>query len=59
MVAPGTSFLAMIASAIFMKNCAISDSDRLIFLPWFCRFLVFVWSGCGPMYLMIVVCHQE
>lgn len=33
MAMPGLSFLAMTASAIFMKNCDISVSDRLIFLP--------------------------
>ena len=33
MLMPGVSFFLMTASAIFMKNCAISDRDRLIFLP--------------------------
>ena len=32
-IAPGVSFFLMTASAIFMKNWAISDRDRLIFLP--------------------------
>mmetsp|Transcript_80878 Transcript_80878/g.196075 ORF Transcript_80878/g.196075 Transcript_80878/m.196075 type:complete len:278 (+) Transcript_80878:982-1815(+) len=31
---PGLSFFALNASAIFMKNCAISDRERLIFFPW-------------------------
>ena len=38
--APGLSFFFLKASAIFMKNCAISDSERLIFLPWSCSSLV-------------------
>jgi len=33
MVSPGLSFFFITASAIFMKNWAISDNDRLIFLP--------------------------
>ena len=32
-VMPGCSFFFITASAIFMKNCAISDSDKLIFFP--------------------------
>mmetsp|Transcript_30019 Transcript_30019/g.95929 ORF Transcript_30019/g.95929 Transcript_30019/m.95929 type:complete len:210 (+) Transcript_30019:1931-2560(+) len=49
MVLPGFSFFALMASAIFMKNCAISVSDRLIFLPWSWSSLVLRWSLCGPM----------
>mmetsp|Transcript_25426 Transcript_25426/g.85438 ORF Transcript_25426/g.85438 Transcript_25426/m.85438 type:complete len:225 (+) Transcript_25426:1567-2241(+) len=48
METPGLSFFALKASAIFMKNCAISESERLIFLPWSCSSLVRFWSWCGP-----------
>jgi len=34
---PGLSFLAITASAIFMKNWDISVRDRLIFLPYYRR----------------------
>ena len=33
MLMPGVSFFLMTASAIFIKNWAISDRDKLIFLP--------------------------
>mmetsp|Transcript_25406 Transcript_25406/g.70741 ORF Transcript_25406/g.70741 Transcript_25406/m.70741 type:complete len:462 (-) Transcript_25406:968-2353(-) len=50
MVAPGLNLFFITASAIFMKNCAISDSDRLIFLPWSCSSFVLFLSGCGPVH---------
>ena len=31
-----------------MKNMAISESDRLIFLPWARSSFVLAWSGWGP-----------
>jgi hypothetical protein len=33
---------------IFMKNWAISERLRLIFLPWSCSSFVLAWFWCGP-----------
>ena len=46
---PALSSPFLNAAAIFMKNCAISERERLIFLPWSCSSLVLAWLPCGPM----------
>jgi hypothetical protein len=45
---PGTSFFLITASAIFIKNCDISERDRLIFFPCSCSSFVFFMSACAP-----------
>ena len=45
---PGINFFFITASAIFMKNCDISESDKLIFFPCSCNSFVFFISEWAP-----------